>query len=518
MAPNEDTRVAWRYHDGTKHSYQSVHRSRHFLDWPNQPLPFKIYTRLDPIALPRALEPSKGKALDAIAAEGAPAGAVVDLENLARLAYFSAGVTRVRGYSGGEILFRASACTGALYHVELYLASGDIPGLPAGLYHFSPRDFALRRLREGDWRATLAEATGGEPAVSSARAIWILTSTYWRNSWKYQTRAYRHAYWDSGTLLANFLAVAAARGVSARLVLGFVDETVNRLLAVNPEKEVAVALVALGTDGASPASPQDAPTIPAIQHETEPLSYSEVDYPGIREMHAASSLTTSDEAARWRGRAPVPSAAAGRGRLFPVAPIPEADLPDDPIEEVIRRRGSSRRFAREPISFAELSTLLDRVTRGIPADFLEPYGSLLTMPYVVVNAVEDLPPGAYVYRREERALEQIKESNFRHEAGYLALEQELGADAAVDVYFLCDLEPLLARFGNRGYRAGELEGGILGGKLYLGAYALGFGATGLTFYDDEVSEFFSPPGAGKSVMFLCALGRRARRMAQRRGG
>ena len=52
--------------------------------------------------------------------------------------------------------------------------------------------------------------------------------------------------------------------------------------------------------------------------------------------------------------------------------------------------------------------------------------------------------------------------------------------------------------------------GIVGGRLYLAAYALRFGATGLTFLDDEVTEFFSPHAEGKSVMFLTALGRTAR--------
>ena len=64
----------------------------------------------------------------------------------------------------------------------------------------------------------------------------------------------------------------------------------------------------------------------------------------------------------------------------------------------------------------------------------------------------------------------------------------------------------LERFGNRGYRAVQLEAGILGGKLYLAAYAQRLGATGLTFYDDDVVEFFSPHAQGKSAIFLMALG------------
>jgi hypothetical protein len=68
----------------------------------------------------------------------------------------------------------------------------------------------------------------------------------------------------------------------------------------------------------------------------------------------------------------------------------------------------------------------------------------------------------------------------------------------------------LGRLGNRGYRAVQLEAGILGGKMYLAAYALGLGATGLTFYDDEAARFFSPHADGKSAIFLTALGQPAR--------
>jgi len=90
------------------------------------------------------------------------------------------------------------------------------------------------------------------------------------------------------------------------------------------------------------------------------------------------------------------------------------------------------------------------------------------------------------------------------------LEQELPADAAVDIFFLADMRPILQRFGNRGYRAVQLEAGILGGKLYLGAYAQRLGATGLTFYDDDVIRFFSPHAEGKSAIFLVAVGKSAK--------
>ncbi len=151
--------------------------------------------------------------------------------------------------------------------------------------------------------------------------------------------------------------------------------------------------------------------------------------------------------------------------------------------------------------------MLDGATRGVPGDFLDPPGASLLDLYLIVHAVDGLPPGTYFYRRAERSLEQLREGDFRKSAGRLGLGQDLPADAAVNVYSLASLPPLLARFGNRGYRAAQLEGGITGGRLYLGAYAQRFGASGLTFFDDEVTEFFSPHASGKSVMFLVALGR-----------
>src|SRR5205814_1792831 len=84
------------------------------------------------------------------------------------------------------------------------------------VYHYGAHDDGLRRLRAGDFRRVLVEATGGEPAVAAAPVVAVCTSTFWRNAWKYRARAYRHSYWDSGTILANTLAPPAAGGPPAR--------------------------------------------------------------------------------------------------------------------------------------------------------------------------------------------------------------------------------------------------------------------------------------------------------------
>lgn len=509
MTDNRNPEAAWTYHDATKHSYTSIRSNPHFMDWSNQPLPFKIYPMLEPMRLPGEVRQTGVAALSAIA-ESVPAhtSASPDLEALAQLLYLSAGITRKRKYSGGEIFFRAAACTGALYEVELYLVCCNLANLDAGVYHFAPAEFGLRRLRAGDYRRVLLEATGGEPAMAHAPLTIVCTCTYWRNAWKYQARTYRHFGWDNGTLLANLLAVATALGLPARVVCGFVDASVNRLLDVDPQREVAFSLVALGHVAAPP--PPSAAETPPLGLETVPLSQREVDYPLMREMHAASSLDSPEEAESWRGHTPKADFAPPAGAIIRLQPLSDADIPRDPIEQVIQRRGSTRKFARSPITLPQLSTMLDRATRGVPADFLDPPGAQLNHLYLIVHAVEGLLPGAYVFHRRRGVLECLKQGNFRADAGYLGLEQELPADAAVDIFFLADLRPLLERFGNRGYRAVQLEAGILGGKLYLAAYAQRLGATGLTFFDDDVTRFFSPHAEGKSAIFLVALGRSAK--------
>jgi SagB-type dehydrogenase family enzyme len=294
----------------------------------------------------------------------------------------------------------------------------------------------------------------------------------------------------------------------ARVICGFVDADVNRLLDVDPEREVAYSLVALGHIA---ASVERLPSKPSVLHlETVPLSRTETIYPAMHEIHTASSLRSPEEVETWRGNAPLVKLPTPTGPIVPLHPCSDAEMPRDPIEQVILRRGSARKFAQVPIGLPQFSTMLDRATRGVPADFRDTQGTQLNDVYLIVHAVEGLDPGAYVYHRDQDVLECLKTGNFRAQAGHLGLDQQLPADAAADIFFLADLQMILERFGNRGYRAVQLEAGILSGKLYLGAYAQHVSATGLTFYDDDVIRFFSPHAHGKSVSMLVAIGRNAK--------
>ena len=268
---NWDTSLIRTYHDQTKHSYDSVRSGAHFLDWTNQPLPFKIYEAGERIPLPQEIPGSSMSSLEAIAASGNPvAGELVPgLATLTTLLHYSAGITRKRDYGGGEIYFRAAACTGALYHIDLYLVCGDLADLPAGVYHYGPHDSSLTKLRSGDYRPLLVEAAAREETITHAPAIVVFTCTYWRNSWKYQSRAYRHTYWDAGTILANFQSVAAAHHLPARLIMNFADEPLNNLLSLDTEKEVTIAMAPVG-HAPSRHTPRPHPTHPPSTSQPTP--------------------------------------------------------------------------------------------------------------------------------------------------------------------------------------------------------------------------------------------------------
>jgi SagB-type dehydrogenase family enzyme len=515
LSQNQNIDAAWQYHSGTKHSYLGLRMQPHTLDWENKPLLFKIYPTLEVTRLPRDFRDSGMAALSAIAPQpGKSAQAIPDLETLAQILFFSAGVTRSKKHEQGETFFRAAACTGALYEIELYVVCADlpakeaanVPALPAGLYHFGAAEFGLRLLRPGDFRQVLVEATDGDASIKHAPITIICTGTYWRNAWKYRSRTYRHFGWDNGTILANLLAISAASNLSAKVITGFIDTQVNAMLDVDPLREVAYSLVAIGHKKSKPAkSPEISPLgLPIVAYSKE-----EVDYPAMRKMHAASSLDSSAEVAAWRGKTPAHQLPAAKGAMTSLQLSTDAKISKDTIEQVISRRGSTRQFARDPLTLPQLSLMLERATQGIPADFLDSSGTHLNEIYLIVNSVVGLSAGAYVYHWKDKSLELLKPGNFRDKAGYLGLEQQIPADAAVDVFFLADLKTILERYGNRGYRAAQLEAGILGGKLYLAAYAQRLGASGLTFYDDDVVSFFSPHARGKSAIFLVALGRSA---------
>lgn len=208
-----------------------------------------------------------------------------------------------------------------------------------------------------------------------------------------------------------------------------------------------------------------------------------IEYPEADALHRASKLMSAEEVERYRGDGDWENARLAIS------------------DEVFRRRGSIRDFSPETIAQTELAAILAGAAGPIPLDIPPVIEFRL-----IVNAVAGLEPGAYRFQPPD-VFHLLRGGDFRRQAGYLVLEQFLGALAAATMFVMTDLDEVLIRHGSRGYRAAQLEAGIRVGRIYLGAFARGLGATASTFYDDDVTAFLAPR-EGLSPMLAVAVGRR----------
>ena len=551
---NKDTKYAWDYHEATKHSEISLMTQRHYLDFDNRPIPFKIYTTNFPVyPLPSDFPQPMLDAISAVSTSnpreshnnkpnseantGCPAHSrkigELDIRALAAILFFSAGITRATKYNAITYYMRAASATGALYPIELYVVTQDLANIEAGLYHFCPADFSLVQIRKGDYRSHLAAAmVNGHQVLSSPISI-ILTSFAWRNAWKYQARSYRHWFWDSGVITANLLATTVATGLSINLKMAFLDDKVNRLLRLDSHKEAAVIIGTISGQEVCLSSQEDEQKEKDIDiSETSapkirPLSENETNYPEIWRLHDASKLHSLEEAMEWingiiyGGRAlsvqpsdnHFSSSSTSIRVLNTLAISPSqqysVSATNASLAEVILMRGSTRRFSKSLIPFKTLSSILYSSTRGIPIDFLGRDNLSLIDVYLICNEIEDLAAGGYFYNRKSNSLDLLKMQTSREIAGYLCLGQSLFSQASAVLFLMTDLHQVLDYLGNRGYRASQFEAGVIAGKIYLSAYAHGIGASGSTFFDDAVTEFFSPHADKKSTMIVVGIGKPA---------
>jgi SagB-type dehydrogenase family enzyme len=554
---NKEIQHALDYHEATKHSEVSIMSSRHYLDYDNRPLPFKVYLEQPQHPLTNNFPTPNLDSITSIADVNRPANSntiqdkkSISAMDISEILFFAAGITRVMRYSYGTYFMRAASATGALYPIELYVVCGDItPDLTAGVYHFGPADFSLTQLRSGDYRHALAATALAEKEydtiLTSPLSI-IFSSFAWRNAWKYQARSYRHWFWDCGVILANLLATTASMELPTKLIIGYVDDIVDRLLRLETRKEASIVIAPIGIGYCPKSDPtvhnniqKEIPELPLPK--IVPLSQGggEIDYPDIWYMHQNSKLSNKEDVEAWIGiqensavdhqqiqtkhdRSSISKQQLERqNQNLDTENNTElilnrkdmSDVTNSPatmtIGEAILRRGSTRRFDKyASISLSTLYSILDSSTRGVPIDVysnVEADSSVIDT-YFIANSVVGLESGAYFYNCRLKAFDLLKKITSRQISGYLCLGQSLFSDANAVIFLMADLHRVLDELGNRGYRVAQLEAGIIAGKIYLSSYAHSIGASGTTFFDDAATEFFAPHAANKSTMIAVGVG------------
>jgi len=217
---------------------------------------FKHYPGAALVALPAAA-PEPGGGLETVLARRRSfrrfAARPLALDAVARLLGFAAGLTGTLDAGADPQPVRAAPSAGALFPIETYLAASRVEGVPAGVYHYRVDRHLLERVASGDPAPALVEATFDAALLGQAAAVLILAGVFGRSYFKYGERGYRFALLEAGHMAQNALLVAAALGLGATPVGGFVDDEVNGLLDVDGVDEAAVYLVAVGY----PAAPGD---------------------------------------------------------------------------------------------------------------------------------------------------------------------------------------------------------------------------------------------------------------------
>lgn len=155
----------------------------------------------------------------------------------------SALLWAVQGITGPGL--RTAPSAGAIYPMELYLLSGNVAGMPSGIYRHLPEDNAVELLEEGDRRPELARAAMGQGWINDAALVIVFAARYRRTTFKYGSRGIRYVHIEVGHAAQNVLLMAASLNLGAAEVGAFDDEEVSLLLRLHKE-ESPLYLVPVG--------------------------------------------------------------------------------------------------------------------------------------------------------------------------------------------------------------------------------------------------------------------------------
>jgi SagB-type dehydrogenase family enzyme len=501
--------IAQHFHERTKYDPQTIASKSQGLDWANQPIPFKDYRVGAAIDLKAYLTDQLTVAVDNPEQNW--------WQRLSRLLFYSYGLTaKVPTMSGEPVYLRAAPSAGGLYPAEVYLIVRNLPQLEAGLYHYQTQTHSLLRFWENEVWSGLQTACFGHPALAETQFALVLTAVFYRSAWRYQDRAYRRIFLDTGHLLGNIELACAIHQFRPQVIGGFADEALSQLLYLDPEQEAAIAVIPL-VDLQAPPQPLSTTCVSLA-------SATRTDYPDIPDgdlliyLHQATQIQSQPAPENWQPLSINPEHSDKYNFPFCLkvsthsAPIHWGSNLED-LEKTILTRRSTRAYSGASLTFEELKALLDftyqphhYVEQGL--DGMPDYFDLdLIETFVAVSAVSGLDEGCYYYAPKAQELRQIRFKNFRQDLHYLCLGQDLGRDAGAVVFHTADLQAAVARYGDRAYRYLHMDAGHLGQRLNLAAIHLNLGVSGIGgFFDNQVNEILGIP-TDEAALYITTLGR-----------
>jgi SagB-type dehydrogenase family enzyme len=495
--------IAQHYHQRTKYDPETIASKNRGLDWHRQPSPYKEYPVGKVVDLKPYLQNNQGD-------NSSDLNALGDLgRRLSRLLLLTYGLTaKIPTLSSVPQYLRAAPSAGGLYPAEIYLISRGTSLLPKGLYNYQVQRHTLIQFWDSDGWNKLQAATFAHPLLDTTDLSLVITAVFYRSAWRYEDRAYRRIFLDTGHLLGNLELAASLQGFRPYLIGGFADEQVNELLYLDPEQEGAIAIVPLLDQQSQSSLP------PILSALPSPL---DTHYPQLQEGELLAYLHEKTQIPAT----PLPQIPSSLDSVdkynFPfctkvaTAIIPLQWEPES-LESTILKRRSTRAYTGAELTLEELLRLLDFTyhpehysDQGLDAQ--PDYFDLdLVQTFIAVSGVIGLEEGCYYYAPHGEELRQIRFKNFRQELHYLCLGQDLARDAAVVVFHTVNLASAIAKWGDRAYRYLHMDAGHLGQRLNLAAIYLNLGVSGIGgFFDDQVNDILGIPPE-EAVLYITTLG------------
>lgn len=516
LGSTQDIETVYAYHDRTKHRPQGYARSPGFMDWANQPDPFRHYDNAPCLQLD---QPSISETPDYDSLYKKMEGTVnvVNRESISRLFYESLALSAWKQAGGTQWSLRVNPSSGNLHPTEAYLVSGPIPGLSeeAAVYHYNAYQHALEKrlvLTGGEWLEIHRH-------LSTPSLLVALSSIYWRESWKYGERAFRYCHHDVGHAIAAITAAAALLQWDTRLVETVSDQEMASLLGIGNQQDseaehpdCLLAISAKAGDNLRKAPLVELSTTLLEQLNSNrfsgtanTLSNTHQDWPIIE---------TVAKATRYDGD-PVPGQGveihAGTGNT----PGAANDRPVSARRIIRERRSAIAMDGHSHISSGSFFTMMRHVLplSGNNVTSVLPWRARISLA-IFIHRVDGLPPGLYLLVRDpghEDSLRGALHSEFHWEKPvscpvslslYLLLEtdvrdasrmicchQDIACDGSFALAMLAEFDSSIEQHGAGFYPRLFWEAGIIGQILYLEAEAAGVRGTGIgCFFDDVMHD------------------------------
>ncbi|MBF0188347.1 MAG: nitroreductase family protein [Magnetococcales bacterium] len=490
------------YHQRTKHHPRRYAAGPGYMDWENQPDPFRRFSDSSSIDLPLAADQLKTLYADLDHSESITPQPM-DLQGVASLFELALAISAWKSYMGERWAVRCNPSSGNLHPTEGYLISPDGVGPGAGIWHY-----------EGEFHRLELRGEVAEPAWSDAfppeQFCIALSTIHGRESWKYGERAFRYCQLNLGHAAMAFRVAAAALGWRATLTDGLGDDDLIRLLGLEPwplplppEQERPGLLLTLSSNAAD--TPLSEPLEEALRNRSESIVW----------RGQASRLTTEPlrewTAIRHAHEAAIKPALPLQTSTPPESPHPLACASRLRAADLIRQRRSAVRYDnRSSIPMPTFFRILDAL---IPRPGVSPWDLFTDTtrihPLLMVHRVQGVTPGLYVLIRNPAVLDDLKQAlrpdflwksvqeapdhlplyrlsvGDEHDfARMVSCNQDIAADGAFSLGMLAEFDSSLTG-GAWIYRRLHEEAGAVGQILYLEAEAAGYQGTGIgCFFDD----------------------------------